>query len=698
MMGTGSNLKSNDAQGPSCCGNPGNGTLAHENDTRYVIDIDMGGTYTDTMVSHGGGAAYFKTDTTPSDLSQCFQEALQKGAVKMGFSNTGFFLRKILVIRLSTSLSTNTLLERKGARVGLLLTEGHGAQYLDRFHTPRNERHILLPEMVEEVGGHLPDEDIREKAYSLLTRGITAMVVCLDGSVDLPESEERVKTVIGRYFPKHSIGSVPVLLSSQVSRDQDYFKRINTALLNAYVHAALSAHISGIEDFLRDEGFAHPLLIVHSNGGSARSAKSTAIQTLSSGAAAGIYGSQRLASFYRKSHVVVADVGGTSTEIGLNQYDRIAYAMPSHVGDLPLDILSPVHATLGIGGGSIAQIDKEGGVCFGFQSVGAFPGPACYNLGGTEPTLTDAYLILGYFDEDYFLGGRKRIHKHWARKVIRKKIADPLGLTIEAAAFAIKNKAVEIIGDRIRSVVSGEGESPSTFSLFAVGGGGGCMGSDLMDHAGLGEVCVFRQGSVFGAYGSSTMDIMHQYKKRVNVVWKKNDAASAQIVRTLNKTILALQRHAEKDMSGEGFSPQEIRFQTELELKSPFAEKTYRLILPSPFLWPESAFFPITNDMPVEKKIRITGVVLNAYGDVPHAEPRPQPDVGNRKNRKKGVRRVHVAPGTLENIPVYSWDGFSPSHLLKGPALIESSETTLWLPEGKTLLFDEYGSGIIKRL
>lgn len=698
MTGLGSDLESSGVESPTRQRNPKNDNLAPENDTRYVIDIDIGGTYTDAIVSHGGGAAYFKTDTTPSDLSQCFEDALQKGAVQMGFSNTKLFLRKILVIRLSTSLSTNTLLERKGERVGLLLTEGHSSEYLDRFRAPRNERHILLPNMVEEVGKHLPDEEIRKKAYLLLTRGITAMVVCLDGSVDFPKSEDRVKTVIGQYFPKHSIGSVPVLLSSQVSRDQDYFKRINTALLNAYVHVALSRQISGIEDFLRNEGFPYPLLIVHSNGGSARSAKSTAIQTLSSGAAAGIYGSQRLAAFYHKSHVVIADVGGTSTEIGLNQYDRIAFSMPSHVGDLPLDILSPVHSTLGIGGGSIARIDQEGNVRFGFESVGAFPGPACYNLGGTEPTLTDAYLILGYFDEDYFLGGQKRIHKHLARKVVQKKIADPLGVTIEEAALSIKKKAVEIIGNRIRSVILAEGESPSTFSLFAVGGGGGCIGSDVMDHVELAEVCVFRQGSVFGAYGSSGMDIMHQYKKRMNVVWKKNDATSAQIVRALNKAILALQRHAEKDMSGEGFWPQEIRFQTELELKSLSDLKTYRLILPSPFLWPESAFSPFSRDMPDEKKIGLTGVVLNALGIIPHAEPTSQPDGGSRKILKKGVRRVYVAPGTFEDIPIYSWDGFSPSRLVTGPALIENSETTLWLPEGKTILFDEYGSGIIKRL
>ena len=136
MMGIGLNLKPNGVQGPNTHRTSRNGTLATENDTRYVIDIDIGGTYTDAIVSHGGGAAYFKTDTTPSDLSLCFEDALQKGAVQMGFSNIGLFLRKILVIRLSTSLSTNTLLERKGERVGLLLTKGRSAEYLDRFHTP----------------------------------------------------------------------------------------------------------------------------------------------------------------------------------------------------------------------------------------------------------------------------------------------------------------------------------------------------------------------------------------------------------------------------------------------------------------------------------------------------------------------------------------------------------------------------------
>jgi N-methylhydantoinase A/oxoprolinase/acetone carboxylase beta subunit len=667
-------------------------------DSRYVVDIDIGGTYTDGIVSHRGGAAYFKTDTTPTDLSECFRDALEKGAVQLGFSNVTLFLGRVLAIRLSTSLSTNTLIERKGARLGLLLSEGHRGEYLEHLRNALNECQISFPDMVGEIKNSLTDEDIRQNSYLLLTWGINTIVVCMDGFVDFGAAEERVKAVIDNYFPKHSIGSVPVLPSSQVSRDPDYFKRINTAVLNAYVHAALSRQILRIEDFLRDEGFAYPLLIVHSNGGSARSAKSSAIQTLSSGAAAGIYGSRRLSSFYRKSYVIIADVGGTSTEIGVNRQDRVSYAMPSYVGALSLDILSPVHSTLGIGGGSIARIDKEGLLSFGPESVGAFPGPACYNLGGTEATLTDAYLILGYFDENFFLGGQKRVHSSTAKKVIEKKIAGPLGLTVEEAAFQMKRQAAQIIGECILKVVSTEGESPQKFSLFAVGGGGGCIGSDLMDYAALGELCIFRQGSVFGAYGSSGMDILHEYRERMDVVWKKHDAKFVEIARALNKAILALQRHAGKDMSGEGFSPQEIRFQVELELKSSTSERTYRLALPSPFLWPETAFLPVPKAMPAEKRIHITGVLLRATGDIPHANPVPQPTGGIGKNPNRGLRRVYLGSGTFEDVPYYSWDELSTPCTVKGPALIESRETTVWLPKGKTIGFDEYGNGFINRL
>ncbi len=667
------------------------------NDTRYVVDIDIGGTFTDVMISCRGNVACFKTDTTPTDLSQCFKDALERGAIGAGFSTIGLFLRKILVIRLSTSLSTNMLIEKKGAQVGLLLSRGRAAAYLEQLQPNRDERPVLFPDMLEEVEYSL-DEDIREKSYRLLTRGVKALVVCLDESADFPIAENRVKSIIMKYFPRHTIGSVPVLLSCQVSRDQDYFKRINTALLNAYVHSALSRQILHIEDFLRDQGFPYPLLVIHANGGSARSAKSSAVCTLSSGAAAGIYGSQRLSLFYNKSHVVIVDVGGTSTEIGLIRQNRVVYAAPSWVGNISIDSPSPVQATLGIGGGSIVRINTEGILCFMPESVGAFPGPACYNLGGIEPTLTDAYLILGYFDENFFLGGQKRINKKAAMKVMKKRIADPLGITIEDAAFLIKKKAVEIIGKEIRKVILMENERPERFSLFAVGGGGGCLGSDLLDYAGLGELFVFRQGAVFGAYGSSGMDIVHQYREQMNVFWKKNDNEFSEIPRTLNKTILSLQMQAGNDMSGEGFLPQEIRFEVDLELKSFAAGKTCRLALPSPFLWPENAFFPVMKDLSAKKGIHITGVVLRALGDIPHAESAFQREKSTLKNREKGARRIYLGRGTFGEAPFFSWDELATPWAVTGPALIESGETTVWAPKGKTFEFDEYGNGIMKGL
>ena len=664
----------------------------------YVVDIDIGGTYTDAIFSNRKGSACFKTDTTPSDLSQCFRDALQKGAGHFGFAGTKPLLAKVQVIRLSTSLSTNTLLQRKGDRVGLLVSKGHGRKYPRGFKSVPHKRHILLPDRIFELNEPLAHKDIREKAYTLLTRGVSTLVVCLDDASGFQQREVSVKKIVRQYFPKHSIGSVPVLLSSQLSRDPDYYKRINTALLNAYVHSALSRQILTIEDFLKRQDFAYPLLIVHSNGGSARAAKSAAIRTLSSGAAAGIYGARHLASSYGKTKVVVVDVGGTSTEIGWNRNSQIKAFTPSMVEGLPLDIVTPVNATLNMGGGSIARIGKGGDVCFDGDSVGAFPGPACYGLGGTEATLTDVYLILGYFDENFFLGGQRRVHMDAARKIVDKKIAQPLKLSVEEAALRIKKEAAQTIGKSIKALMLAEREHVDAFSLFAVGGGGGCIASDLMDEVGFREAHIFRLGSVFGAYGSSSMDILHQYKERLNLVWKRNHTDSATTARALNKSVLELQSRAGKDMAGEGFSPEKIRFEVELELRLPSGGAVYRLALPTPFLWPETAFTPFPREIKSPRNLLITGLILKALGMVPHAQRVPRKYEGDNESFEKGSRRVYESSKTFRNVRVYDWDTLFLPCEIPGPAILESRETTAWLPEGKTLTMDEYANGTIKRV
>jgi N-methylhydantoinase A/oxoprolinase/acetone carboxylase beta subunit len=673
---------------------------------RYVVDIDIGGTNTDALISKKDEFFYLKVDTTPHDLSECFKAVLEKGASQLGISDLGVFLQKIRIIRLSTSLSTNALMEKKEERIGMLVSKGWRVPFLDQFLHFKGAGSLVSPDMIEELDSRIDENDIREKTYQLLIEGAISLVISLDAGPEFSTSEKQVKSIINRYFAKHFIGSVPILCCSQVSKDQDYCKRTNTATLNAYTYDTLSRHLLGIEDLLRDMGYPYPLLLVHANGGSARAAKSTAIQTLSSGTAAGIYGALRLFKHYNKPHIFLIDVGGTSTEIGLIQQGTITYAESPQFGELPIDVPSSVNATLGIGGGSIVRID-DGALELGPDSAGAFPGPACYDLGGMQPTLTDAYLVLGYFDENDFLGGQKRIKKDLAENIIKNMIADPLDITCEEAALLIKNNAVEVIGKQIRTIIESIFSAASAFSLFAVGGGGGCIGADLADFVGIEETYVFQPGAIFGAFGSSAMDIMHQYKSQIQVPWEKGDTFWKKISVNLNKIVLALQRIAAKDMAGEGFTPERVHYVVELELLSPLG-KMYRLELPSPFLWLnskqrvdieeqiEKLFFHSSSKAEFDN-ISLTGLLLNAVGRIPHtplAHHRKRTVMKNTK--KKMSRNIYTAQGCWVEAPVYRWDELSLPQMIEGPALVESKETTVVLPQGKILDFDEYGNGVMK--
>lgn len=673
---------------------------------KYVVDIDMGGTHTDAIISRKGQVAHLKVDTTPHDLGQCFKNVLEKGSEQLGLGDLRTFLHEVQVIRLSTSLSTNAIVERKGGRIGLLLSKGWRTPYLDQFQHNMSERALVLPDMAVEIEEGFTDEEIREKAYRLLTGGSTFLVVSLDGYARFSTAEERVKSIINRYFAKHFIGSMPILISSQLSRDDDYLKRTNSAVLNAYTHEDLARQLLGLEDFLRDNGYACPLLVVHASGGSARVAKSHPIQTISSGAAAGIYGALRLSEIYGEPHMITADVGGTSTEIGLIRHHTIDYPAPARIEGLPIDAPSPVSSTMGVGGGSIVRIDKNGKILLGPDSAGAFPGPVCYNLGGTAPTLTDAYLILGYFDEGYFLGGEKRIQREIAEKAVKREVSDPLGITCEEAALMIKKKAVEIIGGRIQRIISSTDCPASAFSLVAVGGGGGCIGSEVAGLAGIPKTYLFRQGPVFGAFGSSGMDIMHQYRERIRFALAEGDASLEEIFQRINGIVLGLQRTAARDMSGEGFKPEEIRFEVELELESIISAKSARLCLSSPFLYLKKDRQYLKEriaDLFIEDVDNIslgnfflTSIIVRALGDIPHATPITPIKVRSVASTKRGRRSIYVEEGNWVDARVYIWDDIAAFQEIEGPALIENRYTTVLVPPRKTIEFDENTNGVIK--
>jgi N-methylhydantoinase A/oxoprolinase/acetone carboxylase beta subunit len=690
----------------------GGATFFDKSFGKFSVDIDVGGTFTDVIVTRRNFMKFFKVDTSPNHLAHCFYEVFRKAVGVLDLPDLRTFLSQVKVIRLSTSLSVNSLLERKGARIGLLLNKGWKKRYLAQEITMSSENPILSEDMVMEVEvgknweAPAQEEDVRQKSFSLLEKGASIIVVSLENADRSSSDELQVQSIIRKYYPWHFIGSVPVLTGGQMGLGSNYIERTNAAALNAYCHEGIADQLFQIEDLLRDEGYTLPLLIIHCGGGSARVSKSYPVHTISSGAAAGVFGALRMSKTYSRPAIVTVDIGGTSTDIGLIHNRDIQYPPHTHLEGLRVDISSPVAATMGIGGGSIVGINKSGEISLGPESAGAFPGPACYDLGGTEPTLTDVYLILGYLNDDYFLGGQKRIRKDITQKVLQEKIGAPLGISCEDAAIEVKRKAVEVIGEEIRSLIAGSNMNPSGISLFAVGGGGGCIGVDILDFVGFAEALFFRQGPVFGAFGSSGMEVMHTYEKWLDTPLAGKSLSAQQICRELNSTVLSLQRKAFRDMSGEGFRPEEIRFQLDVEVSTASSGPKERIALSEPFIWPTRDWLSIQEKLrrpfKTDKRsdshscARITRAFLKALVPISDSNGEHFPRRSTSTSSRKGKRPVYLGQGKWVAADIYEWDFISVPQTIQGPCVIESQDSTIVVPAEKTIRFDANLNGIIK--
>jgi N-methylhydantoinase A len=685
----------------------------------FVIDVDVGGTFTDAIISSNSGSLVLKVETTPHELSQCLRDALERSVKALDVPDLKALLAASQVVRLSTSLSTNSLVEGRGTQCGLIVPRGRGSPYVSQLLRSEVSDLRLVQDMISEVTCTEADsgsnallsleDELRQAVQTLVERGASTIVVSLTGA-DFAEAEQRVKRIITKYYPRHFIGSLPILLSSQISSSPNFPERTNTALLNAYCHRAMAAHFYQIEDFLRTEGYKRPLLVVHCNGGSARVAKTRAILTINSGAAAGVFGVSRIAKAYDLDRVVSIDVGGTTTEIGVLHAGEIDYTACVSDHDMQLDVDRPVAVTLGLGGGSVARLGRSAQIALGPQSAGAFPGPACYGLGGTAPTLTDAYLVLGYLDEHYYLGGVRQISRERAVRAVRDALSDPLSLSCEQAALHVKNQALKIVGEGIRSVAKKVEVPLHELTLVAVGGAGGCVGPDLLLNLGMNRMCFFRHGAVFGAYGSSAMDVLHLYEHRLDMPCFGDIGLADRSSRTVNTIVSEIQRVACKDMQGEGFRVEEIRFEVEAELVPSNGSRPFRIAFPSPFLWAsedwpvlaERAAVKLGDDEPAAwEQVRLARLLVKARAYVPRARRAGATSVTSIQKHPreayKGTRAIYGDWGAWIQCPVYQWDLLSVPQTMVGPVILESSDTTVVVPPGTVLDLDQDFNGFIGR-
>lgn len=702
------------------------------------IDIDVGGTFTDMVLRWEGDTIAKKVPTTPHDLSVCFTEAIEEGAATLDLELEEL-LPEIDIIRYSTTIAMNRLIERKGPRLGLITTEGHedvtligrGAQWIDgtRVAERRNlsvqeKPEALIPrelivgvkERIDSRGRilrPLNELDVRSKVRYLVNRGARGFVVALLWGFLNPVHERRVKRIIRSEYKQYHIGYLPVVLAGEVVGKLGEYERSMAAILDAYLHRSMQIELSTMWDKLREKGYRKSFMVIQNSGGIAEVFKTTASRTFNSGPVSGLVGAQFLAKQLGYKNVVTADVGGTSFDIGLVVAESVrTYDFRPVIDRWMVGITMIQTLSIGAGGGSIARINEllGGRVEVGPQSAGSFPGPVCFNLGGTEPTVTDADVVLGYINPDFYFGGQMRLDKDRAEAALRHKIADPLGVTAEEAAAVIRRIVDESMASAIRKEVHLRGYAPEDFVMFVAGGAGATHAAGFKSD--LGKAIVFPFSPVFCALGSSTMDIMHVYEfsKRITLM----EPVSRQIRvpgDIFNSAVQGLMDQAKKDLFGEGIDPDKAVFQLELDMLYGGQFHVKRSL--SPHLYIESeddvreicdafnrefaaAFSPFVVNP--DGGIFINGFILKAIVPTEKFEMArldlSPPSAQAALKEERGAYWPEFR--AFQATPVYGFERLRPGNVVAGPAIIEAEYTTMVVPPAMKFSIDAYGLGVLE--
>jgi N-methylhydantoinase A len=503
----------------------------------YMIGVDIGGTFTDCVVMDASGRiATGKSPTTPDDRSRGFFDAIERAADALG-ADAGELLRNCGRLVHGTTTGTNAIVERRGARVGLLATAGHEAAIhvmkgtgrtagLSSDHAldvPRTHKpdplipHRLIRPVVErvDVDGDvivaLDEAGVRQAVEELLDAGIEAIAISFLWSTVNPRHERRAKEIALEVAPELFV-SCGCDLSTKVGE----YERTVTAVMNSYIGPLMVEYVDRIQDGARQRGFAGTVQFAQCAGGAITSeeARRAPIRTVQSGPVAGTIATQALAGAAGLADVMAVDMGGTTFDVSVihggralqrdvSLFERYAMALPM------LDIES-----VGAGGGSIAWVDDQGRLNVGPQSAGARPGPACYGLGGTEATVTDADVVLGLIDPDKYLGGRMRLDAGLARAAVGR-LADALGLGVMETAAGISTVVDARMADLVRRMSLLRGLDPRRFACAAFGGGGPLHSAAVAAQAGIRAMIVPlpRAASVWSAFGAATSDVAHVFQR-----------------------------------------------------------------------------------------------------------------------------------------------------------------------------------------
>ncbi len=479
-------------------------------------------------------------------------------------------------------------------------------------------------------------------------------------------------------------------------------------ILNAYLHQAMYEELIGIGQELRRGGYQNPLMMVHNTGGMASVFRSAAVQTYNGGPVAGLMGSSTLGRTYGYKNVVVTDMGGTSFDIAMVvEGSTRFYKFAPTIDRWTVDATILDSRSIGSGGGSIARVDALLGdrLEVGPESAGSIPGPAAYDQGGREPTVTDADLVLGYLSPERFHGGQLKLNPRRAERAIRDRVASPLGIDVPEAALLIKRVIDARMGAEIYKETVLKGYDPRDFVIFAAGGAGPVHCCGYAESAGMSKVVVFPFSSAFCAYGSSTMDVVHVYERsRRYSLLTAVGGHWLQDYDGFNSVVERLRELARRDFAGEGFDPDQVRFTLELDMKfggqlnvkrvaSPLlrvgSEEDMRSLYAAFEREFSEAYSPL--GLNPEAGVEIEAFVLKA--SLPqHPTERP---LAKARDDAAGLTptgyrdALFAAQPEWVQTPVYEMERLAPGDQLLGPALIDSDDTTVVVGPGWSCAVDD---------
>jgi N-methylhydantoinase A len=692
--------------------------------SQFRVGVDIGGTFTDIVFLGEDGQVHTKkVSSTVDDYAQAIVDGLAQIFEEQGLSG-----KDIVELLHGTTVGSNAILEMKGARTGLITTEGfRDVLEIRTLRMPRLydlhwekppplvERYLrrAVTERIDTNGNidtPLDLADAEAKVQMLLDEKVEAIAVCLINSYANPVHEQAIADIIRAKAPK-----LPFCISFDVLPEMKEYERTSTTVINTYVMPIVKGYLESLRSELDEGGIPAPLLLMQSNGGLMTSEAATRLPAniIESGPAGGVIGAQALSRKLDMPDIITFDMGGTTAKASLIEGTEVTRSLEYQVGGgimigsrlmtgggYTLKVPAIDLAEVGAGGGSIIKVDAGGSMQVGPQSAGAHPGPVCYDLGGTEPTVTDANVVLGYINPGHLVGGAVKLNPDKSRSVLEETIAKPIGLDVAHAAYGAHQIAASNMIRALKAVSSERGRDPRKYAMLAFGGNGPLFAAGMAKALRMTRIVVPPSPGLFSSFGLLYADVEHHYSRTVRRVLRDSNPAE------LTAVWQELENAARSQLQSDGFTAAQMRFQRAANMH--YKGQIFELNTPAPDGEIDAAAVATLEESFGQEHER-------TYGH--RAGPEEPVELVNIMLVGQGISDRPRVPDRLLGEDVESTDvlpsrqayfgpdaGWIETSVLRreglasaksGPCIVEEYDATCLVPPGATASLDSFGNIVI---